>query len=59
VTTVKWGATQCSLFITTSGVRAIADSLSEGAEKDAPLLRWDTYDEVLKRCRDVAVEFSF
>ena len=46
-------------FFDASGVSRIADTLSKGAEKEAPLLRWETYEEVLRRCRHVDVEFSF
>ena len=46
-------------FFDASGVSKISDALSQGAEKDAPLLRWNTYDEILNRCRNVLVEFSF
>jgi hypothetical protein len=46
-------------FFDASGVSKISDALSQGAEKDAPLLRWETYAEVLRRCRNVAVDFKF
>jgi len=46
-------------FYDASGVSAIADAISRGAEKDAPLLRWDTYDDILRRCRNVNVDFRF
>ena len=46
-------------FFDASGVSKIADALSRGAEKVAPLLRWETYDDVLRRCRNVNVEFPF
>jgi hypothetical protein len=42
-----------------SGVSKISDSLSKGAQKEAPLLRWETYADVLRRCRNVTVDFKF
>ncbi|MDR3635638.1 MAG: CehA/McbA family metallohydrolase [Isosphaeraceae bacterium] len=46
-------------FFDVSGVSKVVDVLSQGAEKDAPLLRWETYADVLRRCRNVTVEFKF
>lgn len=46
-------------FFDASGVSRVADALSKGAEKDAPLLRWETYADVLRKCRNVAVDFAF
>jgi hypothetical protein len=46
-------------FFDASGVSNISDFLSKGAEKDAPLLRWETYADVLRRCRNVTVDFKF
>jgi hypothetical protein len=46
-------------FFDASGVSKISDALSLGAEKDAPLLRWETYADVLRRCCNVNVEFPF
>ncbi len=42
-----------------SGASAIADRISKGAEKEAPLLRWETYEEVLRRCRAVTIDVRF
>ncbi len=42
-----------------SGVGEILETISKGAEKEAPLLRWDTYTDVLQRCRNVSVDFRF
>jgi hypothetical protein len=53
------GRTRDRRFFDASGVSRISDRLSLGAEKDAPLLRWETYTDVLRRCRDVTVEFRF
>jgi len=46
-------------FFDASGVSKISDALSRGAEKDAPLLRWETYADVLRHCRNVTVDFEF
>ena len=57
--TLADGRRRDTRFFDASGVSKISDMLSQGAEKDAPLLRWETYADILRRCRNVTVEFAF
>ena len=59
VVTATGGKSRSMDVYEATGVAEVAERIAAGAEREQPLLDWSTYEEVLSRCTQVQIRFTF